>query len=255
LLTAQAGLRPIWRFPVKRVVLWTIVGFVLLVVGLTIWRIATEPPGRLARFQAKYYAEECAKGDGQSCANLGFALATGEGVARDDVQAIAMYRKSCELGSGLGCLNLGNRYRDGRGVPRDLVVARRHLDQACKVDQADACDGLARVVLEQNGPDARAQARRLFERACTLGNGWGCRAGRDLGSGVNNPEAEKRTFRALKDACEQGSQPRCLDLGLAYRVGVGVAPDPAASARIIRAACDKGYEPACRWTAGTSPPR
>lgn len=51
--------------------------------------------------------------------NLGFMYANGQGVPKDDQQAVYWYRKAADQGDEFAQFNLGVRYFKGRGVPKD----------------------------------------------------------------------------------------------------------------------------------------
>jgi TPR repeat protein len=55
--------------------------------------------------------------------NLGELYLNGDGVSRDDTQAVAWFRKAAEQGNAPAQFNLGMMYANGRGVPRDDVQA------------------------------------------------------------------------------------------------------------------------------------
>lgn len=60
-------------------------------------------------------------GDSYSQMLLGKCYAEGNGVARDEAEAIRWYRLAAAAGEGRANLMLGNAYRDGKGVVKDEV--------------------------------------------------------------------------------------------------------------------------------------
>jgi TPR repeat protein len=54
---------------------------------------------------------------------VGVSYATGDGVPKDTIQALAWYTKSAEQGLADAQYNLGMKYWTGDGVPRDFVTA------------------------------------------------------------------------------------------------------------------------------------
>ena len=74
--------------------------------------------------------------------DLGVMYAYGEGIAKDEVQAVAWYRKAAEQGLGLAQSNLGEIYYDGKGVPQDYAEALKWWRKAADKGNADAQSNL-----------------------------------------------------------------------------------------------------------------
>ncbi len=64
--------------------------------------------------------------------NLGFMYGNGRGVPRDDAQAVEWYRRSADQGNAFGQAVLGRMYTEGRGVPKDPVLAYMWYSLAIK---------------------------------------------------------------------------------------------------------------------------
>ena len=77
------------------------------------------------------------------CTMLGNLYSNGEGVARNSVQAIALYRKGCS-GGDYGCVKLGDLYeQQGKvGVSKGFVEASLFYQRACDEGTKTACDKL-----------------------------------------------------------------------------------------------------------------
>jgi hypothetical protein len=89
-------------------------------------------------------ATECEKNSAQSCANLGAMYISGDGVAKDYAQAVALSRKACDGGEPLGCSNLGLMYARGDGVAKDTARAVALYRKACDGGETGACEALKR---------------------------------------------------------------------------------------------------------------
>ena len=63
------------------------------------------------------------KGDAKAQTNLGLMYETGEGVEKDDKEAVKWYRKAAEQGDDAAQFNIGQMYRNGKGVADDVVTA------------------------------------------------------------------------------------------------------------------------------------
>ena len=66
---------------------------------------------------------EAKDGDAVAMVNLGVMYANGEGVVKDDKEAVKWYRKAAELGNAGAMNNLGFKYANGEGVIEDAVEA------------------------------------------------------------------------------------------------------------------------------------
>ena len=64
--------------------------------------------------------------------------ANGEGVAKDDREAVKWYRKAAVLGNANAQFCLGNRYKTGRGVTQDDSEAKKWFRKAADQGHSDA---------------------------------------------------------------------------------------------------------------------
>ena len=60
------------------------------------------------------------QGDASAQYNLGYAYATGKGVAKDEVEAVNWFRKSASQNNTKAQVYLGNCYMDGVGVKKNI---------------------------------------------------------------------------------------------------------------------------------------
>jgi Sel1 repeat len=67
---------------------------------------------------AKAKAEQ---GDAEAQRDLGYCYSQGEGVAKDDTEAVKWFRKAADQGESLAQLSLGTCYFAGTGVAKDIV--------------------------------------------------------------------------------------------------------------------------------------
>lgn len=115
--------------------------------------------------------ERCAhQDDVQAMALLGDAFAKGEGVARDDVQAVAWYARAVDGGSRLAMCNLAHHYEKGLGVPQDLQRARSLYESAAAQNVLAAHFSLGEMHRDGRGvPRNLVEARAHLERAASQG--------------------------------------------------------------------------------------
>ena len=92
------------------------------------------------------YKARAERGDPVAQFNLGVCYADGEGVAKDQVQAVSWYRKAAEQGHAYAQFILGNCYANGEGVAKDEIEAYAYYNLA-GADE-DARKNLA--ILEKN---------------------------------------------------------------------------------------------------------
>ena len=52
----------------------------------------------------------------------------------------------------------------------------------------------------------------------------------------------------VEQACEQEHPPGCLKIAIVYRLGHGVAADPAAARGYFERACERGVSEDCKWS-------
>ena len=70
------------------------------------------------------------QGDAEAQFKLGVLYANGEGVPKDDVEAVKCFHKAAEQGYAAAQSNLGALYILGRGVPKDYAKAYMWLNLA-----------------------------------------------------------------------------------------------------------------------------
>ena len=73
--------------------------------------------------ETKALIETAEKGDADAQVNLGWMYANGQGVTKDEVEAVKWFRKAADQGNADGQSNLGLMYENGRGVAKDEVEA------------------------------------------------------------------------------------------------------------------------------------
>jgi TPR repeat protein len=69
---------------------------------------------------------------------LGIMYMTGEGVPRDDAQALVWLRKAADQGNAIAQYDLGTMYDDGQGIPQDYFKAAAWYRKAADQGYASA---------------------------------------------------------------------------------------------------------------------
>ena len=149
-------------------------------------------------------------GDVNAQVHLGVIYLTGDGVAKDDVEAVKWLRKAADQDSPLAERYLAEMYFKGRGVPADNEEAAKWLRMAAEHDDAQSQYNLA-VLYTQ-------------------------------GQGV--PRNLKEALNWMSKAAEQNLAAGEMGLGVAYGNGDGVPPDPVEAAKWYQKAVDQNYVPA-----------
>jgi hypothetical protein len=126
-------------------------------------------------------AVPCQHGDVQSCLTLGLLYQRGQGVARNDASALALFREACASGSPRGCGLVGESYLFGQGTPVNRPGARVSLEKACELGDAPSCYNTGLMYrLGEAVPKDEMTALKRFGRACDLGFRLACRAKQEI---------------------------------------------------------------------------
>lgn len=141
---------------------------------------------------------------------LGSMLATGQGVQKDEAQAVEWFTKSAQQGNIQAQFNLACMYKEGLGVAKDEAKAQLLVEKAAKQG------------------DERAQ----FALGLIYGGG----------QGVLQNESE--AFEWFKKSANQGFAEAQFALGIMYGKGQGVAKDEAQAEIWIKKAADQGQKEA-----------
>ena len=107
--------------------------------------------------------------------NLGYNYANGEnGVKQDSLKAAEYYEISCDYGNADACNNLGAMYVDNQ-IVHNYLKAVEFYEKAINIGNATACNNLA--ALYSNGLGVKRdylKAKELYERACNGGDAKAC---------------------------------------------------------------------------------
>jgi TPR repeat protein/CHAT domain-containing protein len=174
--------------------------------------------------------------------NLGAMYNSGRGIPKDDVEAVRLYRLATEQGYAEAQNNLGAMYSNGRGVPKDDVEAVRLYRLAAEQGSAAAQTNLGLMCEYGQGiPKDDVEAVRLYRLAAEQGY---AAAQNNLGAMYSNgrgvPKDDVEAVRLYRLAAEQGTAAAQTNLGLMYEYGRGVGKNEAEAVRLYRLAIEKG---------------
>jgi len=117
---------------------------------------------------AKLYQQCAAMGNDDCQLALGVIYEYGEGVPKNDGQAVVWYRKSADQGNPIGQKTLGLMYELGKGVPENWAEAARLYSMSAEKYQ-DAAFALGRMYeFGMSVPQNRARAIEWFKKAADL---------------------------------------------------------------------------------------
>jgi TPR repeat protein len=150
------------------------------------------------------------KGDAEAQYDLGVYYGNGQGVAKDEIEAVNWYRKAAEQNYVEAQYNLGFCYYNGQGVAQDYAEAAKWYRKAAEQNLAAAQNNLG---------------------ACYL-----------LGRGVANDEVEAVTL--IRKAAQQNYAQAQYNLGICYDKGKGVAKDEVEAVKWYRKAAEQNYSQA-----------
>ncbi len=111
-----------------------------LIIGLTALTVVAPSAHAQANLtpQQKTVAEKAIGGDAQAQSDVGMMYYNGDGLPRDDGQALSWFHMSADQGNAAGEYNLGLMYLNGRGVAVDNDAAVKWLTQSALHGLSDA---------------------------------------------------------------------------------------------------------------------
>src|SRR5439155_1020888 len=155
-------------------------------------------------------------GDAESEVELGLRYDKGEGVAKDQAEAVKWYRKAAEQNYATAQENLGVCYVSGEGVAENLVEAYKWLLLAVRQGNEHAKEGV--TLLEHAlRPEQIAQGQKRAH------------------------EFKQKPLEEVKAKAEAGDAESEVELALRYDKGEGVAKDQVEAVKWYRKAAEQNY--------------
>jgi len=188
-------------------------------------------------------------GDVQAQLALAKAYHLGEGVPKDDEQAVHWWEKAAEHGDASAQINLAGAYQVGSGVPKNYAAALRWYTKAAEQGNADGQAALAGLYhLGQGVPKDDADAVRWWKKAAEQGNVEAeGNLGTAYGLGVGVPKDEVESVRWHTKAADNGNAASQLSLGMFYMSGNGVPKNEAEGVKWLRKSAEQGNADAEFW--------
>ena len=154
------------------------------------------------------YRKAADKGSTSAMVELGVALGTGSGVARDPDAARKLFERAAAAGNPRGVTNLTAISGGGSGSPANPAQARAQLAKAAEANVAEAQFQLAMMMADgEGGPKDEAGARALLEKAAAQNHVealvW---AGSFAQRGVGGPEDSAKAKSYFAKAAALGNE-------------------------------------------------
>ncbi len=154
--------------------------------------------------------KQAEQGDVKAQFTLGHMYKTGQGIAKDDAQAVVWFRKAAEQGNASAQYGLGHCYATGEGIAKDYAQALVWYRKAAEQGHTIAQNNLASMYSRGEG------TAKDFAQAVA----W------------------------YRKAAEKGYANAQFGLGWLYEKGLGVAKDDAQAVELFRKSAAQGYAPA-----------
>ena len=154
------------------------------------------------------YRKAVDKGSSAAMVELGVALGTGNGVARDPDTARKLFERAAAAGNPRGVTNLAAVTSGGGGTPANPAQARAQLAKAAEANVAEAQFQLALMMADgEGGPKDETGARALLEKAAAQNHAeallW---AGSFAQRGVGGPEDPAKAKNYFAKAAALGNE-------------------------------------------------
>jgi len=173
----------------------------------------------------RWFRKAAEAGNSEGMYNLGIAYANGLGVEKNMVEAVKWFRMGVDAGKKDGMYYLGVAYASGLGVEKNEAEAVNWYRKAIEVGDAGAMLSLGVMYWEGRGvKQDLAEGTRLFQKAAELGN----------------PTAKENLAKAQEYAKQQQAQqqqPKWEDI--MERGNRKNPPDRDAAEILLKAASDK----------------
>jgi len=229
-----------------------------LVMGLATGPALADTASGLTHFHDGEFAEAqlawrqaAQQGDGRAALYLGVSYDAGQGVPRDEIQALLWYRRAADAGNASGMFNLGVMYDAGRGTPRDPEEAVRWYLRAAEAGSARAEYNLGLMYQDGMGvPRDAGRAVRFFRLAARHGIGAARAHLAELGAPFHEAAARPtedpglsafhqaqtalltrgvagatRAVTLFREGAERGDPLAAYNLGYCYANAIGVPQD------------------------------
>ncbi|MDR0812345.1 MAG: sel1 repeat family protein [Paludibacter sp.] len=169
---------------------------------------------------------------------LGEMYEKGQGVEKDYLQAVELYRQSAEQENDEGQYNLGRMYENGYGVPKNDKKAVEWYRKAAENYSEDANDALFRLTGERIDLEGNEDAEPVEDDDPNNPNGVDYQF--NLGLQYYNDGDYVQAYEWWLKAADQGNLSAQGNIGVMYHNGKGVAQDYQEAVKWYRKAAEQG---------------
>ena len=130
---------------------------------LTIFCVVLVSSAEELKFDIEWLKNDAEQGVAKAQWALGALYRYGQGVPKDDAEAVKWYRKAAEQGDADGQLNLGHMYSGGYGVPEDYMwfnLAAAQNNSAAKVNK----DTIVKRMTKEQIAEAQKMSREWIAK-------------------------------------------------------------------------------------------
>jgi uncharacterized protein len=217
----------------------------LLLSSAAVFQLAAqkaEPGGK----QLKDVWAKAEAGDAVSELQLALRYENGEGVAKNQVQAVKWYRKAAEQNVAEAQYNLGICYENGNGVAKDQVEAVKWYRKAAEQNLAEAQYNLGVCYAKGKGVAIDfVEAVKWFRKAAEQNDAQAqYNLGLSYAKGDGVAKNQVQAVKWFRKAAEQNLADAQFLLGLSYNEGGGVAKDQVEAVKWYRKAAEQNFVPA-----------
>jgi TPR repeat protein len=201
--------------------------------------------GRNLAEAVRWYRAAAQKGDAQGQYRLAALEEDGLATKKDMIDAVRLYSLSAAQGYAPAQARLGNLYALGESVPKDQGRALDLLNKAVAQDDPDGIVWLADLYRGKGDRPSATHAIDLYQRAIGKGvvDAW-VNLGVLYIRGRGVPRDPVKAAQAFQHGVDAGLPTAMYDLSLLYSYGEGVKRSEARARELMRAAANKGFEPA-----------
>ena len=174
--------------------------------------------------------------------HLGACYANGQGVTKDETEAVNWFRKAADQGNATAQRNLGRMYANGLGITKDETEAVKWCRKAADQGNASAQNDLG--VCYQHGQGVtkdEAEAVRFYRKAVEQDNvSAQCNLGRMYLNGLGVTKNETEALKWFRKSAERGNAMAQRNLGWMYDEGLGITKDDAEALKWYHKAAEQG---------------
>ncbi|KAJ3337556.1 hypothetical protein HDU93_000847 [Gonapodya sp. JEL0774] len=198
--------------------------------------------GQSKQKAAALYRRAAEQGDASGLYKLGRCYMNGEGVEKDEAQAVNCYRQAAEQGKAPAQVALGGCYANGHGVEKDELEAVTWYRKAAVQDDTSGQVFLGGCYMNGQGVEEdKVEAVNWYKRAAENSNAEGqFRLGLSYYKGEGVRKDEEEAIKWFRKAAEQRNVEAQLNLGQCYANGQGVQKDDEQAVYWYRRAAEKG---------------